>query len=419
MSGDYNFSIIESGTVKLYVDGRLVTQRLRDDFGYVDHVTVPLRAGHPASIVLDYSSEEGVAGHPVDPEHLQLQHVPGQRGPPRGGAARDDGPVAHPAGGAATAARSDVAVVFAGREVGEGHDIESLSLPGDQNALIEAVARANRHTVVVLTGGPVAMPWLHDVSGVLEMWEPGATFGTAAAVAAVRRRQPVGPAADHVPGLRQPGPGHDGRRVPRHHRPHDRRLRRLRPARAGELRRGHRRRLPLLPDPRRAAAVPVRLRPLLHDVRPADRPGVDRPRRRRDRRRGRHQPRLRPRRRRRRGLRPRPVVHRRAARAAAGVQQGVPVAPPDPDRPAGAAPQRVRVLELRARPPAPSPARRRPSTPSATRSAQPGGQWTVAPGVYGISVGGSSSQLTDSTHVFLSGHTTPGQLDGLFGWSLS
>ena len=33
----------------------------------------------------------------------------------------------------------------------------------------------------MLTGGPVVMPWLHRVAGVLEMWEPGATFGTAVA----------------------------------------------------------------------------------------------------------------------------------------------------------------------------------------------------------------------------------------------
>ncbi|MGH3282058.1 MAG: glycoside hydrolase family 3 protein [Trebonia sp.] len=43
------------------------------------------------------------------------------------------------------------------------------------------MARANPHTVVVLTGGTVAMPWLRDVAGLLEMWEPGATFGTAVA----------------------------------------------------------------------------------------------------------------------------------------------------------------------------------------------------------------------------------------------
>lgn len=54
-TGDYNFSVAESGTTKLYVNGQLVEQRLRDDFGFIDHTTVALRAGRPVSIVLDYS----------------------------------------------------------------------------------------------------------------------------------------------------------------------------------------------------------------------------------------------------------------------------------------------------------------------------------------------------------------------------
>jgi beta-glucosidase len=44
-----------------------------------------------------------------------------------------------------------------------------LSLPGNQDALIAAVAAANRRTIVVLeTGGPVVMPWLDQIPGVLE-----------------------------------------------------------------------------------------------------------------------------------------------------------------------------------------------------------------------------------------------------------
>jgi len=34
---------------------------------------------------------------------------------------------------------------------------------------------------VLNTGGPVLMPWLHEVAGVLEAWYPGQTFGTAVA----------------------------------------------------------------------------------------------------------------------------------------------------------------------------------------------------------------------------------------------
>ena len=81
-----------------------------------------------------------------------------------------------------TAKQSDIAVVFVGHQLGEGMDRLSLSLPNDQDALIEAVGKANPHTVVVLnTGGAVTMPWLDHVAGVLEMWLPGDAYGSAAA----------------------------------------------------------------------------------------------------------------------------------------------------------------------------------------------------------------------------------------------
>ncbi len=80
------------------------------------------------------------------------------------------------------ARKADVAVVFAGHIVGEGMDRARLGLPPIEDALIEAVANVNPRTVVVLTtGGAVTMPWLSKVAGVLEMWLPGNSFGTAAA----------------------------------------------------------------------------------------------------------------------------------------------------------------------------------------------------------------------------------------------
>ena len=83
---------------------------------------------------------------------------------------------------AATAKKADVAVVFVGQQLGEGMDRLHLNLPNDQDALIEAVAKANPRTVVVLnTGGAVTMPWLNQVAGVLEMWLPGDSYGPAAA----------------------------------------------------------------------------------------------------------------------------------------------------------------------------------------------------------------------------------------------
>jgi len=72
------------------------------------------------------------------------------------------------------ARHAHTAVVFAYDEGSEGRDRASLSLPGAQDALIEAVAAANPRTVVVLnTGAPVLMPWADKVAAILEMWYPG------------------------------------------------------------------------------------------------------------------------------------------------------------------------------------------------------------------------------------------------------
>lgn len=76
---------------------------------------------------------------------------------------------------AAEFARSaDVAVVFAWQSETEGIDLPSLALPDGQDGLIEAVAAANQHTIVVLESGTaVTMPWLAKVQGVVEAWYAG------------------------------------------------------------------------------------------------------------------------------------------------------------------------------------------------------------------------------------------------------
>ncbi len=98
---------------------------------------------------------------------------------------------------AVTAARhARIAIVFAGVATGEGADRNSLALPGDQNALIRAVAAANPRTVVVLeTGGAVLMPWIHRVAAVLEAWYPGQVDGAAIVPVLEGRIDPAG----HLP----------------------------------------------------------------------------------------------------------------------------------------------------------------------------------------------------------------------------
>ena len=75
---------------------------------------------------------------------------------------------------AAKAKTSDVAIVFVSQHTHEGNDVNTLALPGNQNDLVEAVAAANPHTVVVVeSGGAVTMPWANKVSAILEAWYPG------------------------------------------------------------------------------------------------------------------------------------------------------------------------------------------------------------------------------------------------------
>src|SRR5580700_6687874 len=85
---------------------------------------------------------------------------------------------------AVTAAKSaSVAVVVVSDDTqSEATDRPSLNLPSAQDELIEAVAAANPHTVVVINAGaPVAMPWLNQVAAVVDAWYPGQSSGTALA----------------------------------------------------------------------------------------------------------------------------------------------------------------------------------------------------------------------------------------------
>ncbi|MGA2570307.1 MAG: glycoside hydrolase family 3 C-terminal domain-containing protein [Terracidiphilus sp.] len=102
---------------------------------------------------------------------------------------------------AATLARnSDLAIVFAYQWLTEGMDMPSLALPDNQDALIEQVAAANPHTIVVLeTGTAVTMPWLDKVAGVVEAWYAGSSGHKALAKVLVGDVNPSGKLAITFP----------------------------------------------------------------------------------------------------------------------------------------------------------------------------------------------------------------------------
>lgn len=82
-----------------------------------------------------------------------------------------------------TAKNADVALVFvtsAPVDVAEGVDRKTMQLPESMNALVEAVAKENANTVVVLTtGSSVEIPWADKPAAILQTYLAGEGYGTA------------------------------------------------------------------------------------------------------------------------------------------------------------------------------------------------------------------------------------------------
>jgi beta-glucosidase len=172
-SGRYQFSIAAAGIATLVVDGRRLISTNTEFIGggaqfpgappIVALGSLELRAHHRVTITVTYSTGLSIMGAAL---HLGWE-------PP------DPTPIRE---AVAAAKRAQVAVVFANDRTSEGSDRASLALPGDQDRLIEAVAKANPHTVVVLhTAGPVLLPWRHQVAAIVEAWYPGQMSGRAIA----------------------------------------------------------------------------------------------------------------------------------------------------------------------------------------------------------------------------------------------
>ena len=101
------------------------------------------------------------------------------------------------------AQQAEIAVVFAGlpdRCESEGFDRENIKLPEGHLRMIEAVARANPNTVVVLLcGSVVECPWEDRVKAILYMGLPGQAGGEAVADLLYGRVNPSGKLAESWP----------------------------------------------------------------------------------------------------------------------------------------------------------------------------------------------------------------------------
>jgi len=171
-SGTWEFGLASAGQARLFLDDRPLVVSAAPDVDYRQGAseataTMELEAGSSHPFVVECAIDSG-----RDMVGLRL----GARLRPPAKAQQR----------AAQAARdADVAVVIVGYDGGwesEGADRPHMGLPGEQDALIRAVAAANPRTVVVLNAGaPVAMPWADEVAAIVQLWFPGMEGGNALA----------------------------------------------------------------------------------------------------------------------------------------------------------------------------------------------------------------------------------------------
>ena len=94
----------------------------------------------------------------------------------------------------------DKAIVFAGLTdyvESEGCDRESMCLPANQLAVIDALIHTGKKIVVVLFGGsPVELPFADEVDAILDMYLPGQSGGTATYALLFGAKSPCGKLAE-------------------------------------------------------------------------------------------------------------------------------------------------------------------------------------------------------------------------------
>jgi len=176
-TGETQFFLSNTGTARVWLDGDLIlenevglfTSSAIDWERMAARATLTLEAGRAYDLRAEYVSGEN---NPFAMINLTYKPALGVEGDLLTRAV-------------ALAQDSDAVVIVAGLSdtyESEGHDRPDMSLPGDQEALIRAVAAVNPRTVVVVNAGAtVAMDWVEAVDSVLLAYYPGQEGGHALA----------------------------------------------------------------------------------------------------------------------------------------------------------------------------------------------------------------------------------------------
>jgi len=189
VTGHYTLTLSADDGCRLFLDGKQLVNHWIDSAASPQAVELDLVAGQAYDLRVEYYQAGGQASAALN------WSLPGAD---------------RYADAVAAARSSDVAVVCvttAGTE-GEGQDRPSMALPGDQDALIQAVAAVNPKTIVILNNGtPVLMTsWLAKVPGLIETWFPGQEGGHALAAVLFGDVNPSGKLPDTLAARREDYP---------------------------------------------------------------------------------------------------------------------------------------------------------------------------------------------------------------------
>jgi beta-glucosidase len=189
VTGKYALSLTADDGCRLFLDGKKLIDHWVDSAASPQTVSVDLVAGQVYDLKIEYYQGMGQASAVLN------WIIPGT--------ARFEDAIA-------AAKNSDVAIVCVSTEgtESEGTDRPSMDLPNGQDALIQAVAAANKRTIVVLNNGTpcVLTHWLAQVPGLVETWFPGQEGGHALAAILFGDVNPSGKLPDTLAARREDYP---------------------------------------------------------------------------------------------------------------------------------------------------------------------------------------------------------------------
>ena len=156
-SGTFEFSVSTDDGVRFYINNQLLIDNWTEHAEEARSVNYAMEAGKSYDIKMEYYQNLGGAVARLGLAKPSEDKLPG---------------------GVALARKSDAVLLFVGdspMQESEGFDRPTIDLPASQVNLINAVAKANPHTIVVLEAGAqvVMENWIDNVNALVEAWYPG------------------------------------------------------------------------------------------------------------------------------------------------------------------------------------------------------------------------------------------------------